>query len=58
MSTTQEDIIWTIKINKKMDKAVQKVLKQLGLDVRIVKLGRNPHKYKKPIQEKIHRKDR
>ena len=30
MSTTQEDIIWTIKIDKKMDKAIQKVLKQLG----------------------------
>jgi hypothetical protein len=30
MSSTQEDIIWTIKINKRMDKAVQKVLYQLG----------------------------
>jgi hypothetical protein len=30
MSSTQEDIIWTIKINKRMDEAVQKVLYQLG----------------------------
>ena len=30
MSSTQEDIIWTIKINKRMDEAVQKVLHQLG----------------------------
>ncbi|MHA2225314.1 MAG: ribbon-helix-helix domain-containing protein [Candidatus Hodarchaeales archaeon] len=30
MSSTQEDIVWTIKINKRMDEAVQKVLYQLG----------------------------
>ena len=30
MSSTKEDIIWTIKINKRMDEAVQKVLHQLG----------------------------
>ncbi|MFX1286805.1 MAG: ribbon-helix-helix domain-containing protein [Promethearchaeota archaeon] len=30
MSSTQEDIIWTIKINKRMDEAAQKVLSQLG----------------------------
>lgn len=30
MSSIQDDIIWTIKINKRMDEAVQKVLYQLG----------------------------
>ncbi len=28
--STKEDVIWTLKINKKMDEAVQKVLSQLG----------------------------
>ena len=30
MSSTREDIVWTIKINKRMDETVQKVLYQLG----------------------------
>lgn len=30
MTTSQDDITWTIKIDKKMDQSVQKVLKQLG----------------------------
>lgn len=30
MSSTQEDIVWTIKINKRMDETVRKVLYQLG----------------------------
>jgi len=30
MTTSQDDITWTVKIDKKMDQSVQKVLKQLG----------------------------
>jgi len=30
MSSSQEDVLWTIKVDKRMDNAVQTVLKQLG----------------------------
>ena len=30
MTSTPDDILWTIKIDRKMDEAVQKVLRQLG----------------------------
>lgn len=30
MPSTQDDVLWTIKIDRKMDEAVQKVLRQLG----------------------------
>jgi len=30
MTSAQDDVLWTIKVNRKMDDAIQKVLKQLG----------------------------
>ena len=47
MSSTQEDIVWTIKINKRMDETVRKVLYQLGYKSKAISSGEEAIEYLK-----------